>query len=150
LKKLITNSAKHAKKSMPNSKKTSTEFFNNYSTTITESTTTSAYSSPADFRQLENFILSTHTRNLSLFLTNYLLLNNLELPSLKANIPLPFLFKASFNNNYTLQSFLANSTNLQGNTNIFNNKSILIRSSSALPVRKSLQNLISVKNLSQA
>ena len=144
LKKLTTNNAKHIKKSTTNSESAKVDFLNNYPTISAESYSMSAYSSPVDSRQLENFIPSSENCDLSLFLINHLLTTNLELSLLRANnLSLPFP-KVSFNNNYTLQSSLVNSTTT------VSNDSILTRSTGHLPVRKSLQNSVLAKNLNQA
>ena len=144
LKKLITNSAKHTKKSTIGSERSKADFLDNYPTISTESSSTSAYSSPADSRQLENFTPSTKNCDLSLFLINHLLITNLELSLLSTSNSSLLFPKVSFNNNYTLQSSLVN------NSSIASNDSILTRPTSHLPVRKSLQNLLSAKNLNQA
>jgi hypothetical protein len=144
LKKLTTNNAKHIKKPTTSSESAKVDFLNNYPTISAESSTMSAYSSPVDSRQLENFIPSSENCDLSLFLINHLLTTNLELSLLRANnLSLPFP-KVSFNNNYTLQSSLVN------NTTTVSNDSILTRSTGHLPVRKSLQNSVLAKNLNQA
>ena len=144
MKKLIANGAKHAKKSTISRERARVDFFDNHSTIITESPSTSAYSSPVDSRQLENFILSTKNCDLSLFLVNHLLTTNLELSLLSTNSSSLLFPKFSFNNNYTLQSSLVS------NTTIASNDSILARPMSHLPVRKSLQNSVLAKNLNQA